>query len=943
MLDSAQQPAAPSPLADGTAPPADAVAIVDGQRLNADLAGLVAEHGPRGDHLAPALVERLRRSLSTGRTEIRRRFSTNPRLGDACIREQSYLVDTLVRAVADVTAHRFRAFSRRDAPRLAIQAVGGYGRGLMAPHSDVDLLFVLPTNRRDQTERFVEAMLYLLWDLGFKVGHAVRTIDECVKTARQDMTIRTTLIDRRHVWGDQDLANDLGRRFLRDVVRGSGRIFVEAKMAERDQRHSRWGTSRYVLEPNIKEGKGGLRDLHTLLWIGRYLYGVVDVSGLVEQGVLTRDEARLFERAESHLWTLRCHLHYLADRAEERLTFDLQKPIALLTGYADRKGALGVERFMKHYFLTAKEVGDLTRIVCAALEAESQRPPRRPFRRLFNRSPATPAIIDGFALEGERLSVRHDDQFVETPIDMIRLFRVAQVHDLDLHPHALKLITRSQGAIRGLRNSPDANRLFIEILTAVQDPEITLRRMSGAGVLGRFIHDFGRVIAQMQYDMYHVYTVDEHTLHAVGVVHRIETGELADQLPMATRVMARIQSRRALYVAMFLHDIAKGRGGDHSEIGARIARRLGPRLGLDDEETETAAWLVREHLLMSRIALNRDIEDEKTITDFVQRVVQRERLRLLLVLTTADIYAVGPGRWNAWKGALLGHLYRRALDVMSGGLEDDGQSARVAAAQDGVRPLLPDWPESDVTAYFAKGYPSYWLSLDADTHAYHARLLREMEAVGQPLTVDTRIDRGRAVTEVTIMTNDHPGLFATLCGALAVSGATIVDAKIYTLVNGLALDVFTVQDAAQGTAFEAPDKLARMSAVIDRALSGEIDLAEELARRKPVHPPRAGVFRFAPKVIFENEESGTHSVIEIGGRDRPGLLHDVARALTAEGVQISSAKISTFGIRVVDVFYVKDVFGLKITHAAKLAQIRKRVLKALAPVDPDAAGRPPAP
>ncbi|NNG05367.1 MAG: [protein-PII] uridylyltransferase, partial [Inquilinus sp.] len=878
----------------------------------------------------------LQRTLATGRGEIERRFVEETGSGGSCVAEYAHLMDRLIGTLAKVVVERLYPLPNPTlGERLAIVAIGGYGRGELAPQSDIDLLFLLPYKRSPRVEQIVEQVLYLLWDLGLKVGQAVRSVDECIRGGRADFTIATSLLESRPVWGELPLYDTLRQRFDREVAADTGPAFVEAKLAERDQRHRRLGDSRYVLEPNIKDGKGGLRDLQTLFWIGKYLYRVDAVADLVERGVLTKSEAGRFAKARTFLTTLRCHLHYLSGRPEERLTFDVQREIGRRMGYTDHAGTSGVERFMKHYFLIAKDVGDLTRIFCAALEAESQRAPRRAFGLLA----AARKPLDGFVVEGDRLNVAEPGQFRERPVDMIRLFHLAQERKLDIHPNALKLITRSLRRIdTGLREDPEANRLFLEILTSRNDPEMALRRMNEAGVLGRFIPDFARVVAQMQYDMYHVYTVDEHTLFAVGILHRIDTGQLADDLPLTTRVMAKVASRRALYVAMLLHDIAKGRGGDHSVLGARVARRLGPRFGLDPEETETAEWLVRWHLLMSNTAMKRDVEDEKTVQDFVAAVESPERLRLLLVLTTADIRAVGPGRWNAWKGSLLAELFHRAKAQMTGELDVAARERRVTAAQDAARAALSDWPTEAVDAFIAQGYPPYWLALDGDTHAHHARLIRDAEREERPLTVDTRIDREAGVTEVTVHAADHPGLFSRLAAALALAGANIVDAKIFTMANGMALDIFTIQDAALGGAFDAPDKLARLKTTIEQSLSGRLKSKQALRQRRAQASGRTRVFRVQPRVVIDNDASRTHTLIEVNGRDRAGLLHDVTRALTGLGLQISSAKVQTYGERAVDVFYVKDVFGLKVSHESKLSQIRDALLAALA--DPDAAPGP---
>jgi len=924
---------------------ADPKGLIDEQAFAAALDAALDQAENDGTDQRAALLKAARTALDHGRNEIRRRFLEDFVGGDACVAEQAYLMDRLIRGLADAVGNRlFPAPNPTMAERFVIVAIGGYGRGELAPGSDVDLLFLLPYKRAPRVEQVVEAMLLLMWDLGLKVGHAVRTVAENLRSAKGDMTIRTSLLESRPLWGERSLYDEFTQRLAKEVLAGTGLEFVQAKLAERDERHRRLGDSRYALEPNIKEGKGGLRDLQTLFWIGKYLHQVDDADGLVDVGMLTRDEADLFIKDQTFLRTLRCHLHYLTGRAEDRLTFDLQTEVGRRMGYTDHAGTSGVERFMKHYFLIAKDVGDLTRIFCAALEAESRhRPQGRSLRaRLFG-SKGDKQELDGFIVDGGRLNVADDKQFRENPVDIIRLFRVSQIHDISFHPNALKLVTRSLRLIGPkLRKDPEANSVFLEILTGEKGTERVLRRMNEAGLLGKFIPEWGRVVAQMQHDMYHVFTVDEHTLFAIGILNGLEGGDGADQWPLASRVIAKIESRRALYVAMFCHDIAKGRGGDHSILGARIAGKLGRRLGLSDEETETAEWLVRWHLLMSNVALKRDIDDEEAIADFSSRMESAERLRLLLVLTTADISAVGPGRWNGWKATLLGQLFHRARDILIGAHEEKGREVRINLAKDAVRDLLPDWPAEDVEAFLSKGYAPYWLQQETEAHARHARLLRTAEKTGQALTIETRIDRGRGVTEVTIHTADHPGLFSRLAGALSVVGASIVEARIFTLTDGSALDIFIIQDA-EGGPFQAADKLARLSSAIERSLSGDMRPKTEIAKRRPMLPSRTRVFKVQPRVLIDNEANSTQTIIEVNGRDRPGLLHDVTRALYGLNLQITTAKVSTFGERVVDVFYVKDVFGLKVTHEGKLNTIRKALLTALTDPDCAPAGKPPKP
>jgi len=900
--------------------------IVDRRVLTAALDALAGTRADLDRDRAP-VVDVMKEALRTGSAEIRRRFEA-ANDGDKAVRDQCFLIDQLLRVLYDfVTTRLFPIANPTAGEHMAVVAVGGYGRAELAPHSDVDLLFLLPYKPTPHTEQVVEYILYTLWDLSLKVGHATRSVDECLRQAEADLTIRTAMLEARYIWGDQPLFLDLKRRLEAAKTKEKTVAFVEAKLAERDKRHQRMGDSRYVLEPNVKEGKGGLRDLHTLFWIAKYIYRVDDVAKLVDLGVLNAEESARFARAETFLRTVRCHLHYVTGRAEERLTFDVQTEIGRRMGYTDHAGTRGVERFMKHYFLVAKDVGDLTRIFCAVLEAMQTRKPRFHWRVWGLRGGRK--LIDGFKVDGERLTVAGDSAFRDDPVNLIRLFHVAQENGLDIHPNALRLMTQSLKLIdANLRANAEANRLFLEILTSRKDPETALRRMNEAGVFGRFVPDFGRVVAQMQYDMYHVYTVDEHTLFAIGILHKIETGELKDELPLACRVVNEVISRRALYLAVLLHDIAKGRGGDHSELGAKVALKLGPRLGLTAEETESVAWLVRWHLLMSKTAFKRDIDDSQTIADFVAKVQSPERLRMLVVLTAADIRAVGPHTWNGWKAALLRELYNRAAEVLSGGQTVPKSEVRIAVAQEAARRLLPEFSDEDFAAFVGKGYPYYWLSFDPETYARHARLMREAERSGAPLTVDKRVDPQREVTEITLYTADHPGLFSRIAGALAVSGANIVDARIATMTNGMALDTFWVQ-SPDGRAFDRPDKLARLAVLFENVLSGRLKPHLELARPGAL-PRRTDAFTVTPRVLIDNKASATHTVVEVNGRDRPGLLYQLTRALTGLNLQISSAKISTYGEKVIDVFYVKDIFGLKVHHEKKLKEIRDALVKVLA-------------
>ncbi len=651
--------------------------------------------------------------MERGRAEIAERLAAHPARGMETAASYAFLTDQLLRLLYDFTVTRlYPVANPTTGERLALVAVGGYGRGEMAPYSDIDVAFLMPGKQTPWAERVIESMLYVLWDLGLKIGHSSRSLDEMVRMARSDLTIRTALLEARFVWGDEKLYDEAAQRFRKKVIEGNISAFTSEKLAERDVRHKRMGDSRYVVEPNLKEGKGGLRDLHTLFWIGKFAYRVDRVADFVDKGLMTPEELRRFQRCESFLWAVRCHLHLITERPEERLTFDLQREVARRMGYADRPGRSSVERFMQHYFLIAKQVGDLTGLFLAHLD--EQFAVARPAASDVPTLRRTPTKLDGFIVDRDRLAVPNDNFFAEDPVRLLEMFALADAHGLEIHPLAMRQASRDLRLIdAAVRRDKRANAFFMDVLTSPRDPETILRWMNEAGVFGRFVPDFGRVVAQMQYDMYHHFTVDEHTIRAVGLLSRIEKGDLTDDHPLAAQLMEKMISRRALYVSVLLHDIAKGRGGDHSVLGAEVAEKLCPRFGLTPAETETVAWLVSHHLLMSATAFKRDLADFKTILDFVEVVQSPERLRLLFVLTVVDICAVGPGVWNGWKRQLLGNLYTAAEEVLRLGHKQKGRGERVAAKQESLRATL-GWDAKRFAALVRRLPEPYWVAESVD-------------------------------------------------------------------------------------------------------------------------------------------------------------------------------------------------------------------------------------
>ncbi|RDV06093.1 [protein-PII] uridylyltransferase [Sphingorhabdus pulchriflava] len=863
----------------------------------------------------------LQATLREGREEISRRLIAMPSSGRSSATDQAFLIDQIIRIAYDfVTTALFPVANRSAAEKIAVVAVGGYGRGEMAPHSDVDIAFITPYKRTGWTEQVVEAMLYFLWDLGLKVGQSSRSIDETIKMALEDLTIRTALLEGRFVWGDREVYEEASIRFWNEVATKTGADFVAQKMIERDERHKRMGDSRYVVEPNVKDGKGGLRDLHTLYWIGKYVHRVRSPSDLVEVGLLTREEYRKFEKAENFLWAVRCHMHDISGRAEDRLTFDLQREVAERMRFSPRPGRSAVERFMQLYFLNAKTVGDLTGLFLAHLDEALGKKGRR-FLPSFARKPRK---LNGFVLDRGRLALPSDDFFQSDPIRLIELFNLADLHALEIHPLTMRAARRDARLIdHKVRQDARANQLFLDTLCSPRNPEAVLRWMNEATVFGRFIPDFGRVVAQMQFDMYHHYTVDEHSIRAIGLLAEIERGDHKDDHPLSTAIVRQIVSRRVLFVAVLLHDIAKGRGGDHSVLGAEVALNLCPRLGLNEAETETVAWLVRHHLLMSATAFKRDLSDFKTILDFAQTVTSAERLRLLLVLTVVDIRAVGPGVWNSWKRQLLSDLFEATEEVLRLGHKQKGREERIASKKSALQNALKIAP--DKFKRLAKRMPeAYWIAEPDDIIERNIRLLQTNDS--EPLVIDACYYPDRGATLITVLAADHPGLFYRIAGAIHLAGGSIIDARIHTSTDGLAVDNFLVQDP-WGRPFQERDQIERLKQSIGDALANKSKLSPKLMA-KPVALRRAEAFKIAPSVLMDNKASNRFTVIEVNAADRPALLNNLALALFQSKVTLHSAHIATYGERAVDTFYVTDLFGGKIESKARLKALESRLLEA---------------
>src|SRR5487761_330116 len=905
----------------------------DTARITAAVDALAEELAGREDVFRAAVAKLLKAELvaARGRAE---QLLLKDRHGRRCAERLCRAQDEIIRILFEfVTRKLYPEQVRSESERMAVVATGGYGRGLLAPGSDIDLLFLLPYKQTAWGEQVAEALLYCLWDMGLKVGHATRSVDECIRQAKSDMTIRTALLETRYLFGDVKLYGELTARFDKEVVQGSAPEFVAAKLAEREERHRRAGQSRYLVEPNVKDGKGGLRDLHTLFWIAKYVYRVRRTDELLDRGVFDAQEYRTFRRCADFLWSVRCNIHFFSGRAEERLSFDMQREIAVRLGYTSHPGMQDVERFMKHYFLVAKDVGDLTAILCAKLEDQQAKPAPVLSRMMARLRPSLNRRrvpdSDDFIVDNHRINFAVPDVFKHDPVNLIRIFRLAQKNNLAFHPDAMRSATRSLKLVNSeLRENGEANRLFMEILTS-NDAEIVLRRMNETGVLGHFIRAFGKIVSMMQFNMYHHYTVDEHLLRCVGYLQEIERGG-NDEFVVASDLMRKIrpEHRAVIYITTLLHDIAKGRPEDHSIAGAKVARRLCPRLGFNAADTELVAWLIEQHLTMSTVAQSRDLSDSKTIENFAAVVQSVEQMKLLTILTTADIRGVGPGVWNGWKAQLLRTLYYETEPVLTGGFSEVNRAQRIAVAQAEFRAPFTEWSEPEINAYIARHYPAYWLKVELPRKIRHARFLRASVQAGHKLAINVGFDEARGVTELTILATDHPWLLSIIAGACASAGANIVDAQIYTTTDGRALDTIAItreydRDEDEGR------RATRIGGMIEDVLEGKLRLPEVVARRAAGRG-KARPFVVEPEVTLNNQWSDRYTVIEVSGLDRPGLLYELTTAISKLNLNIASAHVSTFGERARDVFYVTDLLGAQITAPTRQAAIRSALTHLLA-------------
>ena len=867
------------------------------------------------------LVSLLKELKSKGFDRISFELRKNPLKARKAISSYAFLTDCLVTSAWKfATEIQFPSHNPTEAEKLSIISVGGYGRREMAPFSDVDLLFLTPYKMTPWSENVIETVLYLLWDLKLKVGHSSRSIKDCLRLGSDDYTIRTAMLEHRFVCGDINLASQLNDKLWKNLFSGTAKDFISAKLKERENRHEKHG-QRYMVEPNVKEGKGGLRDLQSLYWIAKYVYQTQNISDLVDLNVFRSDEYLQFEQAEEFLWAVRCQMHHLADRAIEQLSFDLQVEVASAMGYHDSRDQRAVEIFMQDYFRHATRVGDLTRIFLTSLEAVHAKDEPL-LERIFKRKPK---IDNNYIVIHNRLAIKSEKEFLTNPINLLKLFSEALRTGLLIHPNAMRLVSANLAMVNNeFRASTEAQQIFLELLLKHGNPERALRRMNELGFLAKFIPEFEPIVAMMQFNMYHSYTVDEHTIQCLKTLAQIEKGELVEELPIASSILKDGVNRKVIYIALLLHDIGKGRSDDHSILGAKIAKQVSPRLGLNKQETETVEWLVRYHLLMSDMAQKRDISDPRTVRDFAKAVQSVKRLNLLTVLTVCDVRSVGPDTWNNWKATLIRQLYAETKAILEQGAEALNRENRMTEAKKALREKLSEWDNKDIKIETGRHYPPYWQGFQVDAQFAFAKLLRNLGA--DEIKIELTPDTDRDATRICFALSDHPGIFSRLAGALALVGANVVDARSYTSKDGFATAAFWIQDG-DGSPYNQA-RFSRLRRMIEKTLSGEV-ITREAIKERDKFKKREKAFKVPTSITFDNEGSEIYTIIEVDTRDRPGLLFDLTRTLANMNVYIASAVIATYGEQVVDSFYVKDMFGLKFHSESKQKKLEQNLRQAI--------------
>ena len=868
------------------------------------------------NNTTPMKISHIKAHWQKERQRLRQEFLANPNRGKSYALRMGSLQQKTIKSLSLALDTKNLL---QNSPSFCLMAVGGFGRNTLAPYSDIDLCVLVEKNKDAAFEQWLRKVLHTLWDMGLKTGHAVRTIQETIKQSR-DITVHTALLDARYILGNRHLFTTW-QKLWRPEHYLSPLAFDKAKLEERNARLAKWQGAG-LLEPHIKEGVGGLRDAQTIWWIARHSYNAKTYQDLTRLDLLLPQELRALQRATRFLWSVRTALHFLEERANERLAFANQYKVAILLKFngATQKETQKqtVEKFMRRYYMATRQIERLLRVVRTQIEQQHHQttPHQKPAKTLQT----FPLTQGGLMLKS------HKTMKAAT---IMGLFHTAQNHHVPIHPKTLKDILRLPLSFKKtLRHDTTARHILTDILASPHNPEQSLRLLNEAGLLEQLVPDFGKIIAHMQFNMYHHYTVDEHIIRAVGFGHTLLRGDLCQDVPLATKTFAKHLNRKVLMMALFLHDIAKGSGKDHSAQGARIAKALCPAMNFKPQETDLVAWLVEHHLYMSTISQKRDILDPKTVRHFAATVQTLERLKLLFLLTVADIHAVGHGVWNAWKGNLLQQLYEKTQDFLQRTEHRHNPTkGQLEKAYKDFKQTMQGVPAAQVRSYIRRHTPQYWLSFSKETHKAHARLMERLKAKKQLFALDIKSDLERDATALTFIAPDHPGFFARLTGACAIANVNITDARIFTTRHGLALDVLWLQDTL-GKPLIEKQQCQHLRKIVRDVMEGKTVTQEALhGYHRQVR--RLQNFQQNASVTINNQDSNTHTLIEVRALDRPGLLYSLATELFHSNITISSAHIRTYGEVGEDVFYTQDLTGHKITNKRKLQTLEKSLMAVL--------------
>ncbi len=841
--------------------------------------------------------------------------------GSMLAQRRSEIVDKLIRQAIVQQGYK-------DLKNVAILALGGYGRKELCPYSDIDLMFLYKRRNKAYAKEVTEKLLYLLWDLNLDIGHSVRTIEECMELCvdeDEDTTILTSVLDGRFIFGDKDLYQDFDKKLFHELLPSYSSKFIQKKIEENEERINRFGRSIYLIEPNVKEGEGGLRDINYALWIAQAKYKVKSFEELLPKGVLLDNELKTFEKGLNFLLLIRSELHYQAQRREDRMGFEFQERIAKFLGFRDAD-LPAVERFMKIYYLRAHDIREQSRILIEKCIAE---------QGIKSRGPKTVYLEHDFIIQRGRLSVPNADVFSEDPANLMRAFELADKHGVRMSTYLVDLIREYVSHItidEKFRTNPEVNASFLRILRKGKNVADTLFEMNRIRLLGYYIPEFGKIFCMSQHDAYHVYTVDVHSIFMVREIENLLNYTYEEEFPLLTKTAESVMKKHVLYLACLFHDMGKGEGRNHAQKGAAMIPGISKRMGLSKQDSEQLEFLVKHHLIMTHFSQRRDIHDYSLIVRFARSVKTLETLSLLYLLTFADVRSVGPDVWTNWKGMLLKELYIRTARVLEEGGEfkkEEPEDRLKRVSEEVIRILGRKVTKKNVRSILTKMPDSYFLGFSPRKIASHVEFINKSKGV---IGFDLSFFPNQEFDELTIWGMDEQGIFSRLCGVIRASGFNILGARITTRKDGRILDVFYVNRLGKSSGGE--EELCRkLDENLKGVLSGKLDLEKLVAKRKKSRSKYSKkIPQYPTRIEVDNESSDNATIIDVYTYDRAGLLYDITKTISDLKLSVEYAKVSTKVDQVVDAFYVVDGRGKKITKPEKIEAIKEAIYEAISNV-----------